>query len=158
MHTSIRIRRADHADPSIAAAIHTVQVAAYAQEATLLGVAHLPPLTRTVDDLRALDEVFLAAYSGEQLVGAISVHAEAADRRQHICSLVVAPGFQRQGIGRKLLAEALRLHPADILTVHTGALNTPALALYAQFGFVMGRRWHAGPERLELVELRRTPR
>lgn len=158
MHTSIRIRRADHTDPSVAREIHAVQVAAYAQEATLLGVARLPPLTRTVDDLRALDETFRAAYSGDQMVGAISVQADPAERRQHICSLVVAPGFQRQGIARALLAEIQRLHAADVITVHTGAKNTPALALYAQFGFVEGRRWQVGPQCLELVELQRTPR
>jgi ribosomal protein S18 acetylase RimI-like enzyme len=155
---SVRIRRADHTDPSIAGAIHAVQIDAYAQEAALLGATHFPPLSRTVDDIRTSRETFFAAYRRDQMVGAISIQADPTRQRQQICSLVVAPECQRQGIARQLLAELLRLHAADIVTVHTGVRNAPALALYGQFDFVAGRRWHVGPDHLELVELQRTPR
>jgi len=41
-----------------------------------------------------------------------------------------------------------------VFSVSTGAINSPALALYREFGFVVYRRGAIGLEALELVKLR----
>ena len=74
-----------------------------------------------------------------------------------ICSLVVAPEFQRRDIAKQLMAKVLHLYGAHVLTVQTGAKNVPALNLYTQLGFLEYRRWPAGHEPLEFVELRYLP-
>ena len=157
MDNAVRVCRVDHTTPSVAREIHSVQIDAYTQEAELLGTANFPPLSRTVDDIRTSPEVFLGAYGGEQLIGSISVQPEHESRGQTISSLVVAAPYRRRGIAKQLLAEVMRLHPADVLTVQTGARNEPALTLYAQAGFVEYRRWRVGLEGFELVKLRRVP-
>jgi len=134
-----------------------VQISAYAQEAKLLGAIDFPPLRCTVHDIRTSREEFLAAYLGEQLVGAISVQSAHGHVSKSICSLVVSPTFQRRGIATQLLAKVLQLYGSQALTVQTGAKNEPALNLYSQLGFLEYRRWLAGQEPLELVELRRLP-
>lgn len=152
---SIRIELADHRGAATARQLHAVQMQAYAQEAALLGAVWFPPLERSVDDLRASDEAFLAAFSGDTLLGAISVLPDDEGMGTTVASLVVSPPFQRRGIGRGLLAAVLASHGHDGLTVQTGVGNVPALALYREAGFVELRRWFVGREPLELVKLRR---
>ena len=147
----------DHAAEYVARAIHAVQMSAYAQEARLLGVVEFPPLTRTVEDIRATAEAFLAVHVGPQLVGSASVEPDPEYGGMAIASLTVAPAFQRRGIATALLAELLRRHGAGSLTVQTGTKNAPALRLYEPFGFVAVRRWVVGQESLEIVKLRRFP-
>lgn len=61
-------------------------------------------------------------------------------------SIVVAPAFQRHGVGRTLLAELFaRLTAAQITTIHLElrASNQAAIALYRQSGFLScGQRPH----------------
>lgn len=155
MHSAFRIEVVDHRMPATARQLHTVQMLAYAQEARLLGALYFPPLERTVEDLRTSPEEFLAAFVGDEIVGAVSVWPDEEGMGTNIASLVVAPEFQRRGIGRSLMAAVLAVHAGGELTVQTGAKNSPALALYAQMGFVELRRWLVGREPLELVKLRR---
>ncbi|MEP7092242.1 MAG: GNAT family N-acetyltransferase [Nocardioidaceae bacterium] len=57
----------------------------------------------------------------------------------YVGELVVAPGRERQGIGRALLAVAeswAREHGLVSLTLDTGAVNTVARRVYASAGFV----------------------
>jgi ribosomal protein S18 acetylase RimI-like enzyme len=135
--------------------IHLVQMNAYAQEALLLGAVYFPPLERTVEDVRASAEKFSAAFVGSDIVGAISVLSDEEGLGINIASLVVSPQFQRQGIGRALMAAVLESHRSDGFTVQTGVKNLPALALYRQLGFVEVRRWLVGREPLELTKLHR---
>jgi GNAT superfamily N-acetyltransferase len=153
----VHVVRVDHASESIARDIHAAQMSAYAQEAKLLGVIDFHPLRRTVEDIRTSYEEFIAAYCGEQLVGAISVQSALGQVCKSICSLVVSPEHQRHGIARQLLATVLRSYGHEPLAVQTGAKNRPALSLYTQFGFLEYQRWLVGQEPLELVELRRPP-
>ena len=157
MSNTVLVLRVDHASESIARDIHTVQMSAYAQEAKLLRAIDFPPLRCTVDDIRTSYEEFWAAYYGEQLVGSISVQSARGQVSKSICSLVVAPAFQRRGIAKQLMAKILHLYGGHGLTVQTGATNVPALNLYTQFGFLEYRRWPVGHEPLELVELRYLP-
>lgn len=152
-----RILLVDHTAFSVARQLHAVQMVAYAQEAKLLGAIYFPPLERTVKDVRAADESFLAAFMGEELVGAVSVSPDPKGMGMNIGSLVVSPPFQRHGIGTALLARVLATHGAGEITVQTGARNVPALALYMRAGFIEFRRWLVGREPLELVQLLRPP-
>ena len=52
----------------MAARIHAVQIAAYQQEAALLGVSDFPPLARTVEDIMGSRELFFRAFDGEELL------------------------------------------------------------------------------------------
>jgi len=153
----VRVVVVDHSAEPVARAIHAVQRSAYAQEARVLGVQEFPPLRRTLEDVRTCAEEFLAVYVGSELVGSASVEPDHESAGVIIASLTVAPAFQRRGLATALLEELLRRHGEDVITVQTGAANLPALELYARSGFVESRRWRAGEEALELVELRRRP-
>jgi hypothetical protein len=51
----------DHRIPVVAQQIHTVRMAAYKQEAQLLGLTRLPPLERRLDDIISSSEEFIGA-------------------------------------------------------------------------------------------------
>jgi len=150
-----RIVSLDHCDPAMSELIHATQMLAYAQEAALLNVEHFPPLERRPADVRSCAERFLGAFLGDGLVGAVSIGLEREPQQLNIASLVVAPTYQRRGIGRLLLAAALNECRGSVVTVSTGANNAPALALYAGFGFVECDRRTVGPQALPLVKLLR---
>lgn len=155
----LRIDPIDHRALPIATRLHAVHMAAYAVEAELLGASYFPPLHCTVDDLRAAPHDYRAAFIGREMVGAIAI-ATGLDEEGlgvNIASLVVAPAFHRRGVGRALMAMVLRAQGQGGLTVQTGLKNLPALALYAQSGFIEVRRWPVGREPLTLVKLRRLP-
>jgi ribosomal protein S18 acetylase RimI-like enzyme len=152
---SLRIEPIDHSALPIAQQLHAVQMSAYAQEARLLGAISFPPLGRTVDEVRTSGEKFLAAFIEDEMVGAVGVCPDREGMGVNIASLVVAPQFQRRGIGKRLLATILAERGGGELTVQTGAKNLPALSLYAQAGFVELRRWLVDHGPLELVKLRR---
>ena len=150
----VRIEPLNQKDRVVAAKIHAVLILAYAQEAQLLQVKHFAPLDRTPEDIRTSTEYFLGALEGDQLLGALSFGPDDEPNQMSIGSLVVHPRHQRQGIGRSLLAAALRQGEGIVFSVSTGARNTPALNLYREFGFVVYRHGTIGPEALELVKLR----
>jgi ribosomal protein S18 acetylase RimI-like enzyme len=154
MSDFVEVRLLDHHDLAVALSIHAIQMAAYAQEATLLGAVSFPPLERQVMDVQRDEGRFLGAFLDGQLAGSLSVEPGSAEHELTIASLTVDPGFQRKGIGRALVAAVFREFAFRGLTVSTGALNQPALALYAQFGFVEFSRRLVGEEQLEVVELR----
>jgi ribosomal protein S18 acetylase RimI-like enzyme len=155
MDSQLAIERIDHRQLVVAQQLHAVQMIAYAQEARLLGAVYFPPLERTVEEVQASAEEYFAALLDGKLVGAASVRPDPEGMGTNIASLVVAPQFQRRGVGTALLGRVLTAHGNNELTVQTGAKNLPALALYARFGFVELRRWSVGREPLELVKLRR---
>ncbi|TVQ58873.1 MAG: N-acetyltransferase [Phycisphaerales bacterium] len=157
MKIAISVQDADHRDPGVARAIHAVQMAAYAQEAALLGARDFPPLRRTVDDIRRGAERFLVAVDEGAIVGALGLAPDDELRTLNIDSLVVAPERQREGVGRALVAAAIDRHAAAPLSVSTGVKNLPALALYAGFGFTESHRAFKGEDPIEVVTLRRAP-
>lgn len=67
------VRLLDHHDLSVAECIHAIQMAAYAQEAALLGAVSFPPLQRQVIDVQRTEGQFLGAFVGDQLAGSLSV-------------------------------------------------------------------------------------
>ena len=136
----------------MAARIHAVQIAAYQQEATLLGVREFPPLDRRVEDVKASSDAFFGAFDGDELLGVITLEQQSANEVV-ISSLTVVPSFQRRGVARALIVTAAGQTACAKISVSTGAKNRPALALYKQLGFVECRHKYVGPEQLEIVEL-----
>lgn len=153
--STVRVEPLRHQDPAVAAQIHAVLLPAYAQEGRLLGVQHFPPMQRTAADIASGREFFLGAWSGRQLVGALSIGAD--DEPDQICiqTLVVHPNHQRQGVASALMREVLSRAEGLVLAVATGAANAPALALYGSFGFSIYRHGVVGADDLALVKLRR---
>jgi len=147
----------DHRIHAIAQQIHAIRMAAYKQEAELLGVTRFPPLERQVDDILTSSEEFIGAFEDGTLAGVLSVCPDEEGRGISISSLVVHPSYQQRGLGHALVREATELYLASELTVQTAAANLPALVLYARFGFKEYRRWAFGSEPLELVKLSRPP-
>jgi ribosomal protein S18 acetylase RimI-like enzyme len=151
----IRVTHIDHRLPETARELHAVQMAAYRQEAALLGAVRFPPLERTVADIAQSSERFLGAYLGDHARRSARHMPDEKDSCITIASLVVSPAHQRGGIARMLVSATVAQHPGVELTVQTGAGNAPALALYERFGFRECRRWRVGDPPLELVKLKR---
>lgn len=135
--------------------IHALLLLAAAQEAALLGGTTSLPAQRSIADIQAGPEYFLGASVDQQLQGWLSLRADDDANQINIASLVVEPAHQRAGIGRSLVIEALRRGNGFVISVATPALNAPALALYAQLGFVEYRRGSIGQPAIELIKLRR---
>jgi ribosomal protein S18 acetylase RimI-like enzyme len=154
MTLPLKLSRANHRLLEIARAIHGVQMLAYVQEAALLGVACLPPMKLTVEQLQSSDEHFDAAHLSSTLVGAVGVIDKPEASMTIINSMVVHPAHQRAGIATRLLLQVLAASNAASVRVSTGAGNEPALALYRKHGFVEYKRWLIGPAPLALVALK----
>lgn len=154
-HAALRIDRLDHRDAAVAQQIHAVLLPAYRQEAALLQAEDFPPLRRSSADLQASEDVFIGAWSGSTLCGALGVAADDEPGQWCITLLVVDPARQRRGIARALVQAALDHAPATAFAVATGAFNAPALALYRSLGFEVYRRGSLGPQALPMVKLRR---
>ena len=151
----VRIEPIDQRDLGVAMQIHAVLLLAHAQEAALLRVEPVPPFRHTAEDVQAGHEYHLGAFWGTELVGTLSLEPDDETGLIDIASLVVHPRHQRQGIGRRLVQEALRRAEGEVLSVSAAAANTPALALYRALGFVVYRHGAMGPAALALVQLRR---
>lgn len=152
---AVEIRPVSVESSEDARAVHSIQMAAYAQEAALLGVKTFPPLERTVQDIQFGAERFLGAWAATSLVGVLGYEFAADGPGMTISSLVVSPGRQRRGVGRLLVLEVLARFADLPVAVSTGAKNRPALALYTGSGFVEHSRGLIGPEKLEIVSLLR---
>jgi ribosomal protein S18 acetylase RimI-like enzyme len=142
--------------PADAGEVLTLQRAAYATEAQLYGDPFLPALTQPLDDLRAelagpgrgiRDE------SG-RLVAAVRWTVDGETAR--IGRLTVAPDQQGQGLGTRLLHEAMLESGCTVFELFTGHLSAANIRLYERMGFVEFRRQQlrAG---VELVFLRNSP-
>ncbi|MEO8806027.1 MAG: GNAT family N-acetyltransferase [Burkholderiaceae bacterium] len=151
-----RIEPIDQRELSVAQNIHAVLLLAHAQEARLLQVKVFVPMAQKPEDLQQGNAFFLGALRGEALLACLSLVPDDDEPGQiGIGALVVHPDQQRQGLARRLVVEALRRCAGQVVSVTTGALNTPALALYRGLGFVEYRRGTLGAEALEVVKLRR---
>ena len=116
----------------------TVQRAAYVTEAQHYDAPGIPPLTETLDELRAdLASGVLAfgAWTGPRLAG--SVRGRVDGDRMEVARFSVAPDLQGQGIGRALLAAVEAAAPAHIRTfwLITGAESEGNLRLYRTAGY-----------------------
>ncbi|PKN07698.1 MAG: GNAT family N-acetyltransferase [Deltaproteobacteria bacterium HGW-Deltaproteobacteria-8] len=125
------------ADLADAEAILALQRLAYQSEARLYDDWGIPPLTQTLEDLRAEfpTHLVLKAMSGAALVG--SVRAGLDSELCRIGRLMVHPGHQRQGLGSALMRAVEASFPAarrfQLFTGHKSAGN---LRLYQRLGYL----------------------
>ena len=133
--------RIEPAGPADAGELLTLQRAAYVTEAQLYDDPHLPPLTQTLDELRAdlLTWPTLKAVLGTRLVGTARARAEGDVLR--VGRLSVAPDLQGRGIGSALLAAVERLAGPEVRTaaLFTGRRSAANVRLYERCGYAVTR-------------------
>jgi len=107
----------------------------------MLGVADadFPPLKRTVSDFEQSLSLFFGFSKDNDLAAVVEI--EKLGNAIDICSLVVDPGFFRQGIAQQLLQFVEDYDDSEMLVVETGEANLPAIALYERFGFEKQKQW-----------------
>jgi ribosomal protein S18 acetylase RimI-like enzyme len=126
-------------------------MAAYREEARLLGVENFPPLRRTVEDLGRSSSIWFGLSLDGTLAAVLEIEEHPA--RLHIASLIVHPDFVRRGLATRLLRYLLDVEfPGQAFSVATGAANTPAIRLYEKLGFQIQQRWKTG-EGIAMVTL-----
>lgn len=121
------------ADAAVAARLLRLQHDAYAVEAALIGDDRIPPLHEDLEALRATSLRWLAAFDGDELLGALGWTED--DTGVDIDRLMVAVHAHRRGVGTRLVREVLLQEGGRSATVSTGRDNGPARALYEQLLF-----------------------
>jgi RimJ/RimL family protein N-acetyltransferase len=141
----MRLRRLS---PDDAAAYQSLRLDGLRESPTSFGSSYEEEVERPVDVFAASlasssGRTFFGAFAEEQLVGVVSVGAEESQKERHrgfIRGMYVRPEARGQGVGRALLAEAIR-HARAMpglrqLTLTVTAGNAAAIATYERFGFV----------------------
>ena len=118
------IRPLDLSDRAVAERLLTIQHAAYAVEAELIGFDGIPPLQEDLAGLMASTEHWLGRYDGDVLVGAVAYELP-DDDTVDISRLIVDPAHARRGHGRALLDHLDQLEPRPISLVSTGTREHP---------------------------------
>lgn len=116
----------------------TIQRAAFASEALIYGDPDMPPLTQTLEELRAelVENLGCVAVTGNRLVGA--VRARLAGELLLIGRLAIAPDQQGEGLGTLLLAaveDRGREAGATEAELFTGKLSEANQRLYEREGY-----------------------
>ncbi len=143
--------------PADAGEVLTLQRAAFVQEALIYGTPHMPPLTQTLDELRAelAENDGCVALDGPRIVGAVRARHDGV--LLLIGRLVIAPDRQGEGIGSRLLAaveERGRQRGATAAELFTGSLSEANLRLYEREGYRESQRT-LGDDGIEQVFLRK---
>lgn len=146
------IRPLDLSDRVLAVRLLTIQHAAYAVEAELIGFDGIPPLQEDLAGLMASTEHWLGRYDGSTLVGAVAYELE--DDSVEISRLIVDPAYSRRGHGRALLDHLDAVEPRPVSLVSTGSANTPAVNLYKSRGYTESSRTTIAPG-VQLTHFRR---
>ena len=118
----------------------TLQRAAFVSEAQIYGSADMPPLTQTLDAVRAelADCYGWTARVDGRLVGALRGRIDAD--LLLIGRIAIAPDMQGEGIGRGLLDVAERESRAAQAELFTGSLSEANIRLYESCGYRMSER------------------
>ncbi|MDQ1084845.1 MULTISPECIES: GNAT family N-acetyltransferase [Microbacterium] len=124
--------------PDDAGEVLTIQRAAFASEALIYGDPDMPPLTQTLEELRAelVENLGCVAVSGHRIVGA--VRARVADDLLLIGRLAIAPDQQGEGLGTLLLGaveQRGREAGATEAELFTGGLSEANQRLYEREGY-----------------------
>jgi ribosomal protein S18 acetylase RimI-like enzyme len=152
----LELQALDHRRETVAREMQAVFALAYRQEAATIGIALAPGAQgRSAEEIMASTDFHLGARASGELVGVLSVGADAEAGQIALGALVVHPRHQRCGIGRALVNEALERGRGLVFSVIASADNRAALALYATAGFVEYRRGQLGDAQWPMVKLRR---
>ncbi|OAH49447.1 GNAT family N-acetyltransferase [Microbacterium oleivorans] len=121
----------------------TLQRAAFVQEALIYDAVDMPPLTQTLDEVRAeLEDNFgCVALDGERIVGC--VRARVDGDLLLIGRIAIAPDQQGSGLGTALLSavEERGLEAgATTAELFTGSLSEANLRLYEREGYEESER------------------
>jgi ribosomal protein S18 acetylase RimI-like enzyme len=124
----------------------TLQRAAYVTEALLYGTFDLPPLTQTLDGLRAelAESYCLKAVVGERVVGSVRCLIEGGTGR--VGRLMVSPDLRRRGIATRLMAEleVCLAGRVERLELFTGDRSDANRRLYRRLGYLEFERPSGG--------------
>jgi ribosomal protein S18 acetylase RimI-like enzyme len=146
----------EQASASDADAILALQKLAYRSEAEIYDDFEIPPLRQTLAEMQADFErqVVLEATLDGRIVG--SVRGYERDGTCHIGRLIVDPGCQNRGIGRRLMAaieERFRgVRRYELFTGHRSERN---LYFYRKLGYVQFRT-EVTNDKLSIVFLEKT--
>ena len=115
--------------------ILALQKLAYQSEAELVGDYSIPPLTQTLDGIRAdyNDGVILKAVCNNEIIG--SVRVRHSENTSYIGRLIVNPEHQNQGIGTALLSTAEKLYSTARFELFTSDKSIKNLSLYVRNGY-----------------------
>jgi len=121
----------------------TLQRAAFVQEALIYNAVDMPPLTQTLDEVRAELEENLGcvALDGERMVGC--VRARVDGDLLLVGRIAIAPDQQGSGLGTSLLTaveERGREAGATTAELFTGSLSEANIRLYEREGYVESER------------------
>ena len=113
-----------------------LQKEAYIQEADIYNNFDIQPLTQKLDSLQAewRNGTVIKAKKNGQIVG--SVRAQVIDNICKIGKLIVKPGFQNQGIGKRLMMEIEKTFDNCLAyELFTGNMSKKNLALYRKLDY-----------------------
>ena len=116
--------------------ILVLQKLAYSIEARLYPGIELPPLSETLQGLKAnfKNHLFLKATVDSKIVG--SVRAYRKDDTCYVGRLMVHPDFQNRGIAKQLLKEIERMcTQCDRFELFTGSRSKKNIHLYEKLGY-----------------------
>lgn len=135
----------------------TLQRAAFVQEALIYDSVQMPPLTQSLDELRAelVENLGCVAREGGRMLGA--VRAQRDGDLLLIGRIAIAPDVQGRGIGSRLL-QAVEARGLEVgcreAELFTGSLSEANLRLYEREGYRESGRVDEG-EGIEQVFLRK---
>ncbi len=116
--------------------ILALQKSAYLAQAKIYNNHSIPPLTRTLDDLKNdfPNHVILKAVINKKIIG--SVRAREKDGTCCIGRLMVLPVFQNKGIGKKLMNEIEKaFKDVKQYELFTGYKSKKNIYLYKKLGY-----------------------
>ena len=134
------IERLKNNDLEISKKIRSVFQLSYKVEAKILNATDFPPLKRSLENYVNSNTAFFGYLKNQELAGVIEI--EHNDNFTHINSLVVDPGFFKQGIARKLMEYVINTFDSKLFVVETGLENGPATELYKKFDFKEVKQWN----------------
>lgn len=130
----IEVVTLDQRERAVAEGVVSVQRAAYAVEAAIIGYDRMPGLLEGVDDVMRLPLTLLGAKADGRLAGVLGFTV--TDSVVEIDRLVVHPTHFRRGVGGRLVSALHDLGArAERFEVSTGTDNAPAVSLYLAMGY-----------------------